>query len=150
MAVQDKIAETIREIAATHGIAVGRDDPIMILHTINDRLMRESAAAQQVILNDFKAEMEALAYRWGDDAKGKAERTLTAALAASREAMQKSMSAGAEATAEVIRREAATALGRAAALVRESKRVAALNVLAATITACAAGVALWIAWHGLR
>ena len=31
MAADDKIEELIREIAAQHGNAVGRDDPILIL-----------------------------------------------------------------------------------------------------------------------
>ena len=82
MASDDKIEELIREIAVKHGIAVGRDDPILILQTINTRLMQDSQAAQQEILDRFKEELEAIAHRWGDDAKGKAERTLNAALAA--------------------------------------------------------------------
>ena len=86
MASDDKIEELIREIAVKHGIAVGRDDPILILQTINTRLMQDSQAAQQEILDRFKEELEAIAHRWGDDAKGKAERTLNAALAASKEA----------------------------------------------------------------
>jgi hypothetical protein len=89
MASDDKIEELIREIAVKHGIAVGRDDPILILQTINTRLMQDSQAAQQEILDRFKEELEAIAHRWGDDAKGKAERTLNAALAASKEAMAK-------------------------------------------------------------
>ena len=81
MATDDKIEELIREIAAKHGIAVGRDDPILILQTINMKLMQDSASAQQEILDAFKSELESIAHRWGDDAKGKAERTLNAALA---------------------------------------------------------------------
>ena len=46
MAADDKIEELIREIAAKHGIAVGRDDPILILQTINMKLMQDSASAQ--------------------------------------------------------------------------------------------------------
>lgn len=58
---------------------------------INERLMQDSAAAQQEILDRFKSEMEEIAHRWGDDAKNKAERTLNAALAASKDAMLKRM-----------------------------------------------------------
>ena len=65
MASDDKIEELIREIAVKHGIAVGRDDPILILQTINTRLMQDSQAAQQEILDRFKEELEAIAHRWG-------------------------------------------------------------------------------------
>mgnify|MGYP000750540870 CR=1 FL=1 len=105
MASDDKIEETIKAIAARHGIAVSRDDPILVLQTINDRLMQDSQAAQQEILEGFKSELEAIAHRWGEDSKGKAERTLNAALAASKEAMAQGMKDGAKAAAEAVQRE---------------------------------------------
>ena len=43
----DPVEELIREIAAKHGIAVSREDPIFVLQTINQRLMQDSAKAQQ-------------------------------------------------------------------------------------------------------
>jgi hypothetical protein len=65
----DPVEELIREIAAKHGIAVSRDDPILILQTINTRLLQDSAKAQQVMLDQYKEELEALALRWGNDAR---------------------------------------------------------------------------------
>lgn len=140
----DKIEETIKEIAAKHGIAVGRDDPILILQTINERLMQDSAAAQQEILDRYKEEMEAIAHRWGDDARNKAERTLNAALIASREAMMTTMQEGAKAAAESLCREVESATTRLASLIRELWRVAIMNLVAASITVFAAGFALWV------
>jgi hypothetical protein len=67
----DQVEELIKEIAAKHGIAVSRDDPILILQTINARLMQDSAKAQQVMLDQYKEELEALALRWGNDAKAR-------------------------------------------------------------------------------
>lgn len=139
----DKIEETIKEIAAKHGIAVGRDDPILILQTINERLMQDSAAAQQEILDRFKEEMEAIAHRWGDDAKNKAERTLNAALIASREAMMATMHDGAKAATESLRREVESTTTWLASSIHESRRVAIMNLVAASITVFAAGLVLW-------
>lgn len=141
----DKIEETIKEIAVKHGIAVGRDDPILILQTINERLMQDSAAAQQEILDHFKEELEAIAHRWGDDAKNKAERTLNAALTASREAMTNTMQEGAKSAAELIRREIKAASAQFAAPIRAAKRVALMNLIAAGMTIIAAGLVLWAA-----
>ena len=143
MAAADKIEDIIKEIAVKHGIAVGRDDPILILQTINERLMQDSAAAQQEILDRFKEELESIAHRWGDDAKSKAERTLNAALTASREAMMKGMQDGAKAAAETVRRELEAATAQLAAPIRESKRVALMNMVAAGMAVFAAGLALW-------
>ncbi|CDN89020.1 conjugal transfer protein TraM [Hydrogenophaga intermedia] len=143
MASDDKIEELIREIAVKHGIAVGRDDPIFILQTINTRLMQDSQAAQQEILDRFKEELEAIAHRWGDDAKGKAERTLNAALAASKEAMAKGMQDGGKAAAEAVRRELEAAAAQLAAPIREARRVSYMNIVAAGMAVFAAALALW-------
>ena len=143
MAADDKIEELIREIAAKHGIAVGRDDPILILQTINTRLMQDSQAAQQEILDRFKEELEAIAHRWGDDAKGKAERTLNAALAASTEAMAKGMQDGGKAAAEAVRRELEAVAAQLAAPIREARRVSYMNIVAAGMAVFAAALALW-------
>lgn len=139
----DKIEEIIKEIAAKHGIAVGRDDPILILQTINDRLMKDSQAAQQEILDRFRSELEEIAHRWGDDAKNKAERTLNAALTASRDAMLKGMQEGAVKAVEAVQRELERILGQFVAPIREAKRVAIMNMIAAGMTVFAAGLALW-------
>jgi len=47
--MNEEIDELIKEIAVKHGIAVGRDDPIIILQTINNRLMRKVDPIVQTI-----------------------------------------------------------------------------------------------------
>ena len=136
MASDDKIEELIREIASKHGIALGRDDPILILQTINMKLMQDSASAQQEILDAFKSELESIANRWGDDARGKAEKTLNAALAASKDAMMRSMQEGAKASTEAVRQEVETMTAQLMAPIREARRAAMMNMIAA-------GMALW-------
>lgn len=138
----DRIEEIIKEIAVKHGIAVGRDDPIMILQTINERLMQDTAAAQQEILEQFKSELESVAFRWGEDAKAKAERTLNAALAASRDAMNKAMQEGAKKAVDVVKDEIDGMTDQLAAPLREAKRVALMNMVAAGMVVFAAGIAL--------
>lgn len=125
----DKIEEIIKEIAARHGIAVGRDDPILMLHTINAELMRESTTAQQEILDHFKSELEEIAQRWGDDARNKAERTLSAALTASRDAMLETMQVGGEQTTEIIRRE----IQALEMPMRVARQVAIMNIVAGAL-----------------
>lgn len=139
----DKMEETIKAIAAKHGIAVGRDDPILILQTLNERLMQDSAAAQQEMLDRFKEELEALSHRWGEDAKNKAERTLNAALVASKEAMANGMQQGTKVMTEAVRREMDAAVTQLAEPTRESRRVAIMNLVAAGMTLFAAALAVW-------
>lgn len=141
----DQVEELIKEIAAKHGIAVSRDDPILVLQTINNRLMQDSSKAQQAQLDQYKEELEALALRWGTDAKDKAERILNAALTASKGAMDKAMQENAKSTAATVRAGVDAALGRVAGQVKDARRIGLLNVLASCITLAAAAVALWVA-----
>jgi hypothetical protein len=143
MTSDDKLEELIREIATKHGIALGRDDPILILQTINMKLMQDSASAQQDILDAFKSELESIANRWGDDARGKAEKTLNAALAASKDAMMRSTQDGAKATAEAVRQEVERSTAQLMGPIREARRVAMMNMIAAGMAVAAAGMVLW-------
>lgn len=142
--MSDQLEELIKEIAVKHGMAVSRDDPILVLQTINNRLMQDSAKAQQVQLDQYKQELEALALRWGSDAKDKAERILNAALAAGKNNMDLVMREGARMTAASVRAEIDAALTHVAAPIRDARRIGVLNVIASCITLSAAAVALWV------
>ncbi len=141
----DQIEALIREIAQKHGIVVGRDDPILILQTINNRLMQDSAKAQQAQLEKLKEELEALAQRWSLDAKEKAERILNASLTAGKQAMGQLMEEGAKATARLLAEETEALLTRLGQPVRDAHRLAVFNTVASCMTLLAAAIALWVA-----
>jgi hypothetical protein len=143
--MSDRLEDLIQEIAAKHGIVVSRDDPILVLQTMNYRLLQESAQAQQVQLDHYKEELEALSLRWGNDAKGKAERILNLALQASKDSIVQATQHAAATTAATVAVEIDSALARLRQAVLDAHRVAMLNVVAACITMAAAGVALWTA-----
>jgi membrane-associated HD superfamily phosphohydrolase len=136
------VEELIQEIALKHGITVSRDDPILILQTINKRLMEDSAKVQQEMLDHYKEEIEVLAKRWGDDAKTKAEKVLNAALAASRETMAKTAQEVASTVKQAVAQEVEASLKKLHAPVRNARSLVFANVIAATITLVAAFVAL--------
>jgi len=135
--------ELIKEIAIKHGVTFGQNDPILILQTINNRLMQDSAKSQQEILNQYKEEMAETALKWESDAKEKAERILNAALNSSKEVMAKLLQESASAMATSARKEIESSLEKVSAKVNEVKRMSALNVFSATITLVAAGMVIW-------
>jgi Transcriptional activator TraM len=139
----DPVDELIKEIVGKHGVAVSRDDPIMILQTVNARLLEDSAKAQQAMLERYREELEALSSRWSSDAKEKAERVLKVSLEASRNAMRE----GARETAASVRAEIETALGRVEVSLRQARMVGILNVVASCITLLAVATAVWAAMH---
>jgi hypothetical protein len=139
----DQVESLIREIAEKHGILVGRDDPILVLQTINNRLLQDSAKAQQAQLDRYKEELEALAQRWGADAREKAERILNASLTAGKQAMGDLMEEGAKATSRAVAGEIDVLLAKLAQPLGQARRLAVFNVLASCMTLAGAAVALW-------
>ena len=139
----EQFDDLIREIATKHGIVVGRDDPILVLQTINLKLMQDSAKAQQVQLDQYKEELEGLSKRWGNDATDKAERILNASLTASKGAMQE----GAKRAATALVEEVNALLGAAAIRAGDARKLAWLNVFASCVTLCAAAIVLWTVVH---
>jgi hypothetical protein len=138
-----EIDELIREIAAKHGIAVGRDDPILILQTLNKRLLENGAKAQEEMLNRFKEEIEALSKRWGDDAKSKAERVLNAALSANQKVMETTGREEMAGLVQSVKAEIEASLARTRKPLRSVQLTAILNIVAAAITLAAAFLVLW-------
>ena len=145
--MSDQLEELIKEIASKHGIAVSRDDPILVLQTINNRLLQDSSKAQQAQLDQYKEELEQLALRWGNDAREKAERILNASLSAAKDAIDQLMQEGARSTTAKVVTEIDAALAKFAGPVSDAHRIAKLNVFAACVTMAAAGVALWAVLH---
>ena len=87
----DPTEDLLKEIASKHGVALDREDPILIVQTMHARLLAESRSAQQAMLEDYRTTLEALLDRWGAETKAKAERIVTASLTASTETMKAQM-----------------------------------------------------------
>jgi len=147
MSHEHEIEELIKEIAAKHGIAVGRDDPILILQTLNNRLMQANQKAQQEMLDHYKSELESISLRWSTDAKEKAERILNASLDASKAVMEQLMLAGAKEVVETIKSEVDTSLNRINCPIKDANRIGLMNIVASCITLLAAAVLLWTTIH---
>ena len=137
--------DLIKVIAQKHGIAVGRDDPILVMQTINEQLMADSAKAQQAMLDSYKEQLEEMALRWNNDSKLMAEKVLNSALSASKNTMLKIMEEGANATIALIQKETEAALKRVAGQQRSSRRTSIFNVIASCITLMAAIIVIWTA-----
>lgn len=91
MADNDKIDDLIKEIAVKHGVALGRNDPILILQTLHEKLIEESRHNQEQLIDELKSSLESTIQAWDASAISIAERTINASLNASREQMEASM-----------------------------------------------------------
>jgi len=136
--MSEPIEELIKEIAVKHGIAVSRDDPIMILHTINERLLKDGIDAQQALLKTLKEEMEAIYQRWHSEANEKAELILNSSLEASRIQLIETLHAETETILssinESVQNHIKTYIAQLDINSTDSRRAAVLNLAASCIT----------------
>ncbi len=142
-----ELEELIKEIAVKHGIALSRDDPILILQTLNNRLLQASQKAQQALLDQYKAELEDLSQRWSADAKEIAERILNASLDASIVAMERLMQSSAKEMVTTIKAEIDASLNRINRPIKDTKRIGLMNLAASCITFLAEALFIWAKTH---
>jgi hypothetical protein len=88
--------------------------------------------------------MEGIALRWENEAKTKAERILNASLNASKEVMGKLLQDSVSVMANSVRKEIDLSLMQVRKPVKEAKKIAIFNIVAAAITFLAVGIVLWL------
>jgi L-lactate utilization protein LutC len=123
------IDETIKEIAVKHGVSLGRDDPILILQTMNEHLLCQHKEEQKALLSSFKDEIEKISQTWQDDTKEKAEKILNAALNASQGAMETVLKKTSIEHSDLIKQEIHLALREVKTLNAETKKVSRVNLI---------------------
>ena len=139
----DPTDDLLKEIASKHGVALDREDPILMVQTMHARLLAESTSAQQALLEDYRKTLEALLDRWSPGTTAKAERIVTASLTATTETMKAQMATHTTDLARTIRKEVTDLLETTETRMRRATTVGYVNLLAALVTFVSAVVVYW-------
>lgn len=139
----DPTDDLLKEIASKHGVALDREDPILMVQTLHARLLAESRSAQQAMLEDYRTTLEGLLERWSAETTAKAERIVTASLTATTETMKMQMATHTTEVASAIRKEVTVVMEETESRIRRATTVGYLNLLAALVTFVAAVVVYW-------
>ena len=142
--VDEKIDEAIQQIASNHGIAVSKDDPIMILHSMNDRLISDSKAAQKELLDNFRSELEVTVSELSMAAKNHSDRVLNSTIQTSKTEISRVMEEQSNIIIERWKADLHAEFNEACKTMTTSRQTAILNIIASFITLIAAGVVLTI------
>ncbi len=140
----DRMDEMIQLIASKNGIAVSKDDPVMILYTMNDRLINDTKLAQSNLLDNFKSEMEVVYQKWSVEAKNNSDRILNASIMASKDEIARMMD---EQSGIIIKKweyELNSAFGKFSDTIHSSRQSAILNIIASCISLFSALIILYI------
>lgn len=131
--MSNRLNETIQNITVRHGVVLDKDDPILILHTMNERLIEDNRKAQQDLLLQFKEEMESITSQWKDDAKEKAQKVLNAALASSKEAMARLLQESTSESIQVIQKMISDKLTDAYDVTQQIKKFSRFALLSSAV-----------------
>ncbi len=104
--MSDKMDEVIRELAAKHGVLIGKDDPVLMLATLQAVMLRELKETQAATLTEFHERLELMMSSLSAESKSRAERIVNGALDASSRAIEQQKAAFESALAEVFERKA--------------------------------------------
>jgi L-lactate utilization protein LutC len=141
------IDEAIKDIAVKHGVSLDRNDPILMVQTMHERLLIDAQHSQEQLLAKFKEEIELVSSRWQDDAKDKAENILNAALHSANASMEKILINAATEHCQAIKKEHLNLLDEIRSLNHESKKASRFTLYACSvllITSCLFVVAMLI------
>lgn len=128
--MSEALDETIKEIAVKHGVLIGKDDPILILHTMNERLLEESKRQQKELLVQFQEEVEKIASSWHNDAKEKAETILNHSLTSSKNFMAKASRDAANESLGAIKKTVSDAISECARLNQQAQSTSRFSLIA--------------------
>jgi len=140
----EKIDKVIQQIASVHGVAVSKDDPIMILHTMNERLISDSKAAQQELLDNFRSQLEVTVSELSMAAKNHSDRVLNSTIQTSKTEISRVMEAQSNIIIERWKADLHAEFNEACKTMTTSRQTAILNIIASFITLIAAGIVLTI------
>lgn len=139
----DRTDDLLKEIASKHGVALDREDPILIVQTMHERLLADSRSAQQAMLEEYRAALEGMLDRWSAETTAKAERIVTASLTATTETMKTQMATHTTDVANAIRKQLTEVVETTEAQMRRATTVGYVNLLAALVTFLSAVVVYW-------
>lgn len=129
----EKIDKVIQQIASVHGVAVSKDDPIMILHTMNERLISDSKAAQQELLDNFRSQLEVTVSELSMAAKNHSDRVLNSTIQTSKTEISRVMEEQSNIIIERWKADLHAEFNEACKTMTTSRQTAILNIIASFI-----------------
>lgn len=141
--------EIFTEIAKKHGTALSKNDPILIVYTLNQRMIEDQSKAQEALFDQLKSELEERTQNWQMSSKEQAEKILTAALEASKKAMLNTMTDNAKQASNAVREEFFGLTEKIEGKLAENRNTAYINLAASLLTLTSVCLILWLFISGM-
>ena len=76
----DKLDALIERIASEHGIVLSQDDPVLMMHTLNEVLLEQNKEAHAELLRNYQAVLEENFNRWCEYSTKKSNALINASI----------------------------------------------------------------------
>lgn len=146
--MSDQYEDMLIEIAKKHGVALNKNDPILMVYTLNQRMISDQSKAQEELFSNFRSQMEELTQTFHFESKTQAEKILTASLDSSKKVMLNAMSENADKAAKAVSDEIDMVIQKVAKNTKESRQTSYINLFASTLTLIASCVIMFVAIKG--
>ena len=74
----NKLDALIERIASEHGIVLSQDDPVLMMHTLNEILLEQNDKAHAELLSNYQAILEENFNRWWEFSTKKSNAIISA------------------------------------------------------------------------
>ena len=76
----NKLDALIERIASEHGIVLSQDDPVLMMHTLNEVLLEQNEKAHAELLRNYQATLEENFNRWCEYSTKKSNAIISASM----------------------------------------------------------------------
>lgn len=126
----DKLDALIKRIATEHGIVLSQDDPVLMMHTLNEVLLEQNEKAHAELLSNYQAVLEESFTQWREYSTKRSNAIINASLNNS----QLTKDQFAEQCIQLINEKIKSEIGQEIHdLARISMQAAIINLLAAAL-----------------
>ena len=139
----DSLDEIIKEVAAKHGFVLSLDDPVLLVYTIQQRLLADSANGQQLLFDHFREELEQTLDDWEKETTSKLDQALVRTIAFAKTDFRDQMNQDVEKITAVVDTRYATIQSQIWEELKKCQHSSNISLVAAVLTVAAAAAVLW-------
>ena len=122
------------DILKKHRVKLSDNDPVLIVYTLNQKLLEAQKATQEQLLEELKAELENISKDWTDTAKVNAEKVLNASLKASKSMLDQAIEDSSDDHKKILNEVLSSYDQNWKSNFREIKSASSLNLAASLLT----------------
>jgi transcription termination factor NusB len=139
----DSLDEIIKEVAAKHEFVLSRDDPVLLVYTIQQRLLADSADGQQLLFDQFREELEQTLNEWEKEATSKLDQALDQTITAAKTDFRDQMRQDTIKITAVVDAHYATIQSQIREELKKCQRSSNISLVAEVLTLAAVVAVLW-------